>query len=216
MEKKRFTKEESLALKAVAVLLLIMHHTLRFPFLYDGYTLNFFPLVENQVNYISEYSKICVGIFAFYNGVWHYRKIPRFWKIRFLSSCRPVLECDEILLAHFHSGPFGHCVYQWAALFCLPSGLPSAKHSLCPVGWVGACPVDGDTYAYRQLVVSQCNGGIFVFRAYFSGSSQTTGLGGFGVLVGCPSASAEHGIPRGYPPCFLSYAHIFGSPLRRV
>lgn len=67
-ERNRFTKEESQALKAVAVLLLIVHHTLRFPFLYDGYAINFFPLVESQVNRISEYSKICVGIFAFITG----------------------------------------------------------------------------------------------------------------------------------------------------
>lgn len=67
MKKSSFTKEESLALKAVAVLLLIMYHSLKGSD-YEGFMLNFFPLTESQVNHIGVYCKICVGIFAFISG----------------------------------------------------------------------------------------------------------------------------------------------------
>lgn len=68
MAKKGFTKEESLALKAVAVLMIIMVHSLTPPSVYEGFTLNFFPLAESQVNHIGAYCKIGVGIFAFISG----------------------------------------------------------------------------------------------------------------------------------------------------
>ena len=128
MEKKRFTKEESLALKAVAVLLLIMHHTLRFPFLYDGYTLNFFPLVESQVNYISEYSKICVGIFAFITGYGitekyrdsgkyaSYQAVAQYWSA--MRSFWPIFILALLVTACINGQPFS--VYQ---ADCLPQSI---------------------------------------------------------------------------------------------
>lgn len=68
MKKPAFTKEESLALKAVAVLLIIMHHSISGTSVYWGFSLNFFPFSESQVNHIGAYCKICVGIFAFISG----------------------------------------------------------------------------------------------------------------------------------------------------
>lgn len=68
MEKPAFTKEESLALKSVAVLLIIMHHSISGTSVYWGFALNFFPFSESQVNHIGAYCKICVGIFAFISG----------------------------------------------------------------------------------------------------------------------------------------------------
>lgn len=68
VEKRGFTKKESLALKAVAVLLLIMHHSISGPSVYWDFTLNFFPFTESQANHIGAYCKICVGIFAFITG----------------------------------------------------------------------------------------------------------------------------------------------------
>lgn len=68
MERSAFTKEESLALKAVAVLLIIMYHSISGNSVYWGFTHNFFPLTESQINHIGAYCKICVGIVAFVTG----------------------------------------------------------------------------------------------------------------------------------------------------
>lgn len=68
MKKSAFTKDESLALKAVAILLIIMHHSISGNGVYWGFTHNFFPFAESQLNHIGAYCKIGVGIFAFITG----------------------------------------------------------------------------------------------------------------------------------------------------
>ena len=88
-----FTKGESLALKAVAVLMIIMHHSISGNSVYGGFTLNFFPFSESQINHIGAYCKICVGIFAFITGYGITKKY----------CCSPKTASQQAFSQYFHS-----------------------------------------------------------------------------------------------------------------
>ena len=63
-----FDKKRTLSLKGAAIILMIFHHCFRAAGLYSGYTINFFPLAESQINHICTFFKLCVGTFAFISG----------------------------------------------------------------------------------------------------------------------------------------------------
>lgn len=63
-----FNKESSLALKGVAIILMIFHHCFRIPNMFSGYPIAFFPFTESQIVNLAYASKICVSIYAFISG----------------------------------------------------------------------------------------------------------------------------------------------------
>ena len=63
-----FDKEDSRALKGIAILLLIFHHCFRSHELYEKYTISFFPFPEGLVIHLALMGKICVALFAFISG----------------------------------------------------------------------------------------------------------------------------------------------------
>ena len=63
-----FDKEESTALKGIAILLMLFHHCFRTVSLFQNYTVSFFPFSEDMIVHIAYASKICVSIFAFISG----------------------------------------------------------------------------------------------------------------------------------------------------
>ena len=73
---KRFTKNDSLAVKGTAILILLWHHC----FLegrYPGTGMSFFPFTESQVVNIAYFFKICVSIFAFISGFGLYQSLRK-------------------------------------------------------------------------------------------------------------------------------------------
>lgn len=62
------TKQDSICLKGVAVILMIFHHCFVDKSRYEGYAIIFSPFSEEFVVSISYYFKICVSIFAFISG----------------------------------------------------------------------------------------------------------------------------------------------------
>ena len=62
-----FTKKQSLAVKGVAILMMLWHH-LFYPGNYAEFTLNCWPIMESQAVHIALFSKICVSLFAFISG----------------------------------------------------------------------------------------------------------------------------------------------------
>ena len=65
---KHFSVDDSLAIKGIAIILLLFHHLFRVPALYSGYDVNFLFLDEEFVSVLFTYFKVCVGIFAFISG----------------------------------------------------------------------------------------------------------------------------------------------------
>ncbi len=62
-----FTKNDTLAIKGIAILMMMWHHS----FLsgrFKGYVISFWPFTQGQVTNIATYLKICVSIFAFLTG----------------------------------------------------------------------------------------------------------------------------------------------------
>lgn len=61
-------KEDSAALKGVAVLMLVFHHCYRTAEKFEGYDVLFRGLSAEQVITLAQFGKICVAIFAFVSG----------------------------------------------------------------------------------------------------------------------------------------------------
>lgn len=67
MDSRAFSKENSLAAKGVAILMMMWHHC----FLsgrFEDFSINFRPLTQSQVVNIADFCKICVSLFAFVSG----------------------------------------------------------------------------------------------------------------------------------------------------
>lgn len=65
---KGLRKEDSAALKGVAVLMLVFHHCYRKVDLFEKYDVVFRGISSENVIFIASFCKICVGIFAFVSG----------------------------------------------------------------------------------------------------------------------------------------------------
>lgn len=61
----KFTKEDTLCIKGIAILLMYIHHQFLDASRYRGYYVDFFPFTESHVQYIAQFFKICVGMFVF-------------------------------------------------------------------------------------------------------------------------------------------------------
>ena len=64
----RLKKEDSMALKGVAILLMVFHHCYRSAEKFEGYDIIFTPFRETWIVQYGMYAKICVSIFAFVSG----------------------------------------------------------------------------------------------------------------------------------------------------
>ena len=58
------TKQDSAALKGIAILLMIFHHCFLDPSRFAGHIVSFAPFSQSAIVSLSYFSKICVGIFA--------------------------------------------------------------------------------------------------------------------------------------------------------
>ncbi len=65
---KNFSKEMSLELKGIAIVMMIFHHCFRITNIFSGYSVSFFPFSGSQIVNLAYASKICVSIFAFISG----------------------------------------------------------------------------------------------------------------------------------------------------
>ncbi len=68
MQKTEFSKENSMALKGIAIVMMMFHHLFRKASLFKGYKVSFFPLNQEFVVEMSLMFKICVSIFVFITG----------------------------------------------------------------------------------------------------------------------------------------------------
>lgn len=64
----QFTKQDTLLVKGVAIIMMIVHHCFAGPDRYAGYEINFGFVGEEVTVMISGFFKICVGIFVFLSG----------------------------------------------------------------------------------------------------------------------------------------------------
>ena len=67
-EKTAFTKENSAALKGIAILMMVFHHCFADPSRYEAFSTNFAPFGEHWVCLVSYTFKMCVSLFAFVTG----------------------------------------------------------------------------------------------------------------------------------------------------
>lgn len=68
LEKIEFSKNNTLALKGIAIIMMMFHHCFLAAKRFKGYDVSFFPLNQGTVIEISLFFKICVSIFAFITG----------------------------------------------------------------------------------------------------------------------------------------------------
>lgn len=72
-----FDRGASQALKGIAIMMLVLHHTFASAGHYKGYAISFFPFGETQVQNLGMACKICVSIFAFISGYGLYLSYSR-------------------------------------------------------------------------------------------------------------------------------------------
>lgn len=67
-DKTEFSKDNTLALKGIAIIMMMFHHLFRKKSLFADYKISFFPLNQEIVVQASSMFKICVSIFVFITG----------------------------------------------------------------------------------------------------------------------------------------------------
>lgn len=60
-----FSKKDTLVVKGIAILMMVMHHLYRQPSLFKDYEVSFYPLNQSLVVSVSDFFKICVATFVF-------------------------------------------------------------------------------------------------------------------------------------------------------
>lgn len=68
MEKTSFSNDNSLALKGIAIIMMMFHHCFRATHLFDDFDVSFFPFSQEFIVDVSLMFKICVSIFVFITG----------------------------------------------------------------------------------------------------------------------------------------------------
>lgn len=66
--KSKFTKYDSLAIKGIAILMMLMHHNFWKKELFEKYTIDFRPFTESFIVDLALSFKICVSLFVFITG----------------------------------------------------------------------------------------------------------------------------------------------------
>ena len=66
--KQGLSRDDSLAVKGIAVLMLLFHHLYCSTGRFDGYAVSFFPFSEESIVELALLFKNCVSIFAFISG----------------------------------------------------------------------------------------------------------------------------------------------------
>ncbi|MCI6652319.1 MAG: acyltransferase [Ruminococcus sp.] len=61
----KFSKDDTLAVKGIAILIMMQHHCFRNVSLFANYDVSFYPFSESLIVPISNFFKICVGMFVF-------------------------------------------------------------------------------------------------------------------------------------------------------
>lgn len=61
----KFSKNDTLAVKGIAILIMMQHHCFRNASLFANYDVSFYPFSESLIVPISNFFKICVGMFVF-------------------------------------------------------------------------------------------------------------------------------------------------------
>ena len=63
-----FSKDDTLAVKGIAIILMIQHHNFLSAPRFEGYTVSFFPFSQEFIVLLSNFFKICVGMYVFLSG----------------------------------------------------------------------------------------------------------------------------------------------------
>ena len=75
-----FSKENSVALKGVAILMMIFHHCYSLPERYAGRAISFAPFGEHWISIVSNSFKMCVSFYAFVTGYGLYLSLKNLYK----------------------------------------------------------------------------------------------------------------------------------------
>lgn len=68
MEKTEFSKKNSLALKGIAIMMMVFHHCFWGSHLFENYDISFMMFTQKQIEIFGWFLKICVSIFVFITG----------------------------------------------------------------------------------------------------------------------------------------------------
>lgn len=64
----KFTKNDTLCMKGIAILVMFFHHNYLGPDRWLNSPISFYPFTQSQIMYVAKFLKICVGMFVFLTG----------------------------------------------------------------------------------------------------------------------------------------------------
>ena len=117
-EKEVFSKNDSTAIKGIAIIMMLLHHCFRDREIYEGFAINFYPFSENMVNILGIVCKMCVGMFVFITGYGlslSLRKINKDYQLTVKETCqwtvnRAILVLSGFWIISFPTILIGECI----------------------------------------------------------------------------------------------------------
>ena len=103
-EKEVFSKNDSTAIKGIAIIMMLLHHCFRDREIYEGFAINFYPFSENMVNILGIVCKMCVGMFVFITGYGlslSLRKINKDYQLTVKETCQWTVNRAILALSGF-------------------------------------------------------------------------------------------------------------------
>lgn len=82
---KDITKQDTLVLKGIAIIMMMFHHNFRDVSFFENYSVSFWPFQQYQIVSLSVFFKICVSIFVFVSGyglTLSYKRISKEYKLK--------------------------------------------------------------------------------------------------------------------------------------
>ena len=197
MTKTVFDREASQALKGIAIVMMLFHHCFQMASRYDGWTILFSPLREQQVINLAVGCKICVAIFAFISGyglflgiknkrdistIWcikrYIKTMSGYWFLWITAAVITQITDKRMTRSFFYDGPYRGFIYVLLdffgvkQLFGTPQLLSFSWYMSAAVVFILITPL---VYKARDELWLVLAGSILLLRSLHPGKSGFTG-----------------------------------------
>ena len=174
MIKTEFTKNNSLALKGIAIMMMVFHHCYASADRYVGIAINFAPFGEQSIYLVSNSCKMCISLYAFVTGYGLFLSLKKIYDREYVQSdishwciCRYiktmsgfwVIAVPSFVICQLIDGRTANVFFEDTTLKGIFKGVAAIGANLAGVGDLLKLPLFCDTWWYMSLAV------VFIFAA---------------------------------------------------
>ena len=176
MIKTDFTKKNSLALKGIAIMMMVFHHCYASADKYFGININFAPFSEHSIYLISNSCKICISLYAFVTGYGLFLSLKKIYDSDYAQSdisnwsiCRYIktmsgfwaVAVPSFIICQFIDGRTSNVFFDDTTIKGIFKGVAAIAANLAGIGNLLKLPLFCDTWWYMSLAV------VFIITAPF-------------------------------------------------